>query len=173
MISELILAYVCTFVLAETDPEYLVRNTKLILSWKQQKPRSDWGRLHSIGVSMSNGGAERVTLEALEVEGIKNRVKISNINLKPQKNAIKYARKALLSRSNYIENIFDFTYLRLSCGKIWWDVRWCYDYVGLEITPLYQPLSIWTLATQVRVRTITGGEREGGTEQEEGNSVSG
>ena len=52
---------------------------------------------------MANGGAERVTLEALEVEGIKNRVKISNTILTPQKKAIKYAWKALVSRSDYGE----------------------------------------------------------------------
>ena len=48
---------------------------------------------------MSNGGAERVTLEV--VEGIKNFSKISNIILKPQENAMEYVLIVkLLSRSN-------------------------------------------------------------------------
>ena len=90
--------HICTFLLA--DPEYSVRNTKLILSRKQQKGRSHWGeRLHSIGVSVSNGGAERVTLE---LEGIKisktsSKYQMESLNLR---NAIKYARKALVSRAN-------------------------------------------------------------------------
>ena len=55
---------------------------------------------------MSNGGAERVTLEALEVEGIKNILKISKIIPIPQKSDTKYARESF-GIEIQLENIFN------------------------------------------------------------------